>query len=324
MSLCIFAASFPQTLFLPNQYQLLYNVQEYIYTGGNYMQSKLLKLIFTFTLILTLFTPFVDQSTKAATTETAFINTTSTLNVRSGTSDKSKIIGTLNSGYSVTVYSKTKTGWSEIRYNGKKAYVSTRYLKFYKGVTVSQRTYKGMSILKYPQVSGLKSKTAENKINTVLFSHIKKSYAAYLNNKETEKDEDESTPPYEYKTTYSIKYNDGNKLSILFNDYIYFGGAHGSTPITAYNFNVSTGQLVQLSNILTTSSKYSKVQNYAYSYMKKRPNTFAVSRLSDVNIKTDAEYYFSYTGITFIFQEYSVAAYAVGHPTVSVPNSVYK
>ena len=52
--------------------------------------------------------------------------------LREKASTKAKKVGSLKKGTKVTVYSKTKSGWSEIRYNKKKAYVSTEFLKFKK------------------------------------------------------------------------------------------------------------------------------------------------------------------------------------------------
>lgn len=61
------------------------------------------------------------DSVSAATTENATVNTKgSPLTVRSGPSTSYKKVGSLEKGKAVTVYSKTKSGWSEIRYNGKK------------------------------------------------------------------------------------------------------------------------------------------------------------------------------------------------------------
>ncbi|MBS4178180.1 SH3 domain-containing protein [Lederbergia citrea] len=71
-----------------------------------------------------------SASIEAATTETAIVNVSSVLNVREKALSNSKKVGTLKKGAKVTVYSKSKSGWSEIRFKSKKAYVSTKYLKF--------------------------------------------------------------------------------------------------------------------------------------------------------------------------------------------------
>lgn len=85
-------------------------------------------MIFSLLLSVILFS---SPTTEAATTKTAFVKITSgTLNVRSKASTTAKKVGSLKKGVRVVVYAKTKSGWSEIRYKKKKAYVSTQYLKF--------------------------------------------------------------------------------------------------------------------------------------------------------------------------------------------------
>lgn len=275
---------------------------------------------------------FVNSEAKAASVQTAFVNVKTSLNVRNAPSEKATIIGSLKSGATVSVYSKTKSGWSEIRYKSKKAYVSTKYLKFFTGVTISKHQYKNTKAVSYPQVKGLKSKKAQDKINAALLSHAKESYNEYLQLLKDEKEiqgdkmckEYPFSCDYDYSSSYSVKYNDGKQLSILFQDYEYTGGAHGMSSLEGYNFTISDGKELKLNNILTSDAKYKAVQKYAYNYMKKHKDIFYVTSQSDVNIKRDAQFYFNFNGITLKFGEYSVAPYAAGTPTVDIPRSVYK
>jgi uncharacterized protein YraI len=90
--------------------------------------SKIVKALIVTVFMLSLAIPFTS-TVEAASTSSATV-TASSLNVREEASIKAKKVGSLKKGTKVTVYSKTKSGWSEIRYNKKKAYVSTKYLKF--------------------------------------------------------------------------------------------------------------------------------------------------------------------------------------------------
>ncbi|MCM3238468.1 SH3 domain-containing protein [Heyndrickxia oleronia] len=93
--------------------------------------SRLFKLIIcaalTFPMIGMLF--FIGDP-KAASLQVGLVDLESgTLNVRSGPGVQYKRIGALKNGATVTVYYQTKNGWSEIRYNKKKSYVSSQYLR---------------------------------------------------------------------------------------------------------------------------------------------------------------------------------------------------
>ena len=273
-----------------------------------------------------------SPSVSAATTQNAVVNTKETpLTVRNGPGTQYKKVGSLKKGASVTVYAKTQTGWSEIRYNSKKAYVSTRYLKF-SPAKITKQNYKNLSDITYPQISGLK-KTAQDKINKVLKAHAKKSYASYLETQQREKEAQKDVKQckefpyscqYEYTLTYQVKYNQDGKLSILVYDYTYEGGAHGLAAVTSYNFTISSGSQVKINNILTSSNKYQKVQKYAYTYMKKHPEIFYVTKQSEVPVHKNSQFYYTSDGIYLIFQSYEVGPYSSGHPTVKVPSSVYK
>lgn len=288
--------------------------------------------MFTLAIALIASVFFVNGEAKAASTDTAFVNVKTTLNVRNAPSTTAKVVGSLKSGATVTVYSKTKSGWSEIRYKKNKAYVSTKYLKFFKGVTINKHLYKNSKAVVYPQVSGLKSKPAQDKINAVLLNKAKQSYKAYQQLLKDEKDmqgdpickELPSACDYDYQADYTIRYNDGKQLSVLFQDYEYTGGAHGLANIEGHTFTISTGKEVKLSDILTTDAKYKAVQKYAYNYMQKHKDMFYVERLSDVNIKRDAEFFYNFNGITVKFGQYAVAPYAAGMPEIQIPRSVYK
>ena len=91
---------------------------------------KLFKVFIMFILVLSFFS-FNSSTTEAVSTKIAHVNISSgTLTVRSGAGMKYKKVGSLKKDVGVYVYSKTKSGWSEIRYNKKKAYVATKHLKF--------------------------------------------------------------------------------------------------------------------------------------------------------------------------------------------------
>ncbi|MGE7880228.1 SH3 domain-containing protein [Peribacillus muralis] len=84
----------------------------------------LLVLIFVFSAL-----PFNNSSAQAASNETKYVDIASgSLNVRSGPGSNYKKVGSLKNYAKVIVYSKTKNGWSEIRYNKKKAFVSSEFL----------------------------------------------------------------------------------------------------------------------------------------------------------------------------------------------------
>ncbi|WLV25189.1 DUF4163 domain-containing protein [Aciduricibacillus chroicocephali] len=279
-------------------------------------------------LALLILLPAVPIAAAEAKTESAKV-TVDILNVREKTSANSKKLGTLKKGEKVTVYAKTTSGWSEIRFKKKKAYVSTQYLDFSKpAVKVSSKKYNKLNFLKYPQIT-MKNKSVEQKINSSLLGHAKRSYGQYVEVMDQEQYDDwcmnESWCYYDYDLSYKTKYNKKKKLSVLFNDYVYMGGAHGYNSVTSYNYNLSNGKRVKLNDILNTKTKRSKVRKYVYNYTKRHPDKFFPDlKLSDIKINNSTQFYYTDGGIYLVFQIYELTAYAYGNPAIKIPSSVYK
>lgn len=90
--------------------------------------KQFVKVLIVFVIFISMYS--VTETSKAAVTEyNATVNTVS-LSVREKPSISSKKLGTFKKGTKVIVFSKTSTGWSQITYKSRKAYVSTKYLKF--------------------------------------------------------------------------------------------------------------------------------------------------------------------------------------------------
>jgi hypothetical protein len=199
------------------------------------------------------------------------------------------------------------------------------------GVKIIKRTYR--DIFDYPQVTGLISRSAQDKINETLAKHVRASYNAYLELEQMEQeDRDSGDLPeymldYEYDMSYEVKYNENNLLSILIYDHTYTGGVHGMSTVTAYNFNALTGQRLYLSDVAKSQSALNKIKKYVITDLTNRANrgeAIFKEQLSYVEINSKRPFYFSPNGIIIKFYQYEVAPYAAGMPEVKVPYSVFK
>lgn len=208
------------------------------------------------------------------------------------------------------------------------------------GVNIAERTYKGE--IKYPEVTNLVNKGAQDKINNTIKKHIEKSYAgsialkeakqaerqAYINEHghEVPKDQEYSFS-YKYTVTYDVKYNKDNLLSVLIYDYIYTGGAHGMSSVNTYNFDVLTGNQVSLNSVTKSSTARSKIKDYVKKDLQNQNAKIGMifeHQLNDISIDNNRPFYFYDNGIAVKFYEYEVAAYAAGMPESKVPYSVFR
>lgn len=198
-------------------------------------------------------------------------------------------------------------------------------------VSVESKTFKE-DFLVYPQVTNMKNPNVQEKINTVFKTHIESSYKDYLKLKdemEKFKKEDKEhckefpySCEYSYNTRYEVKYNQDDKLSILFYDATYSGGAHGLEAVASFNFDTQTGEIYTLKDIISAESKFASLTKYVKKYMKEHQDLFFDEEmLGDFAVNEQTQFYFTDSGIDLIFQLYDVAPYAAGHPTISIPSS---
>lgn len=124
---------------------------------------------------------------------------------------------------------------------------SQRFNKKYEIITVEEKlNYLDTKII-YPQ---FKNEPELNKrIENFIINNWKsfKSYSksewndiAALNNRGTSK-----LPPFEYLVTFEVSGN-RNIISILINTYIFNGGAHGNTSLTALNYDTSASKFIDI------------------------------------------------------------------------------
>ena len=115
---------------------------------------------------------------------------------------------------------------------------------------------------------------------------------------------------------YAVTYNQSGLLSVIMSDYQYSGGAHGSTVQTAFTFDLATGRLLKLGDLLDDKSNYTAVVNKA---IRAEINSrvaadilteFDFSPFKDIG--EDPEFYLSTVGIVFYFQEYAYFPYSAG------------
>ncbi|WP_400241735.1 DUF3298 and DUF4163 domain-containing protein [Niallia sp. JL1B1071] len=199
---------------------------------------------------------------------------------------------------------------------------------------VMTKQYKNIENLNYPTLISAPNNKAQNKVNNILLQHIQHSYNRYLKlMKEMEKikadpicKESPSVCKYEYITNYKVKYNSNNKLSILFNDYQFTGGAHGNTVISTYNFDLKSGNQLTLDDFLPSEREYEKVTNYALAYMKKHPEIFYSdpAEFADFKVTNETNFLLSDKGIELVFQQYEVGPYVSGNPSILIPASVFQ
>lgn len=185
------------------------------------------------------------------------------------------------------------------------------------GITITEKTLKktedGAVIdIRYPELSG--SAAGIEKINATLKQHAE----TFLSDFEKQVEEfgplDSRDMHYEADGSYMIAYNKDGLLSVVTQDYGFYGGAHGGTVQSGYNFDVKTGKEVTLAQLLKANPNHrSAIDKKIAAEFKKQG-----SLLEEDGFKTIGNapnFYVTNGGFTIFFQQYEYTPYAAGIPS---------
>ncbi|MFG6384389.1 MAG: DUF3298 and DUF4163 domain-containing protein [Lachnospiraceae bacterium] len=128
---------------------------------------------------------------------------------------------------------------------------------------------------------------------------------------------------YGYGSTYKVVYNSTEILSIVEENYEWQGTPHPNTWTSAYCFDVTTGKLLSLADILTNKTKAGKiVEQHILDKITKEPYKDYLledyeSFVSD--ILTEEVFYLNEKGLVVICNPYMVTTHAGGIIEIEVP-----
>ena len=179
----------------------------------------------------------------------------------------------------------------------------------------------------YPQLYGMANVDIQNQINTTF-----KNHAVGLLNYYNEiiswgiEAEDPMLEYYTVDSEYEIKYHQNNRLSIVSFDYEYTGGVHGLYWYTAHNFDLNTGELLQLPELFLEHTNYSMVINNEIkkqiNILKQTDDYWELEPFYSIDQNTP-NFYLTPIGIGIYFSLYEYTPYAYGIPEFIIPYSVF-
>jgi inhibitor of cysteine peptidase len=169
--------------------------------------------------------------------------------------------------------------------------------------------------LNYPQISGLADQAVQDRVNSLF---RQEAASAKQEGQENLKDYPPSLSPNKYETyfDYRIKYNRNNILSVIFLDYQYTGGAHGSTIQKAYTLDLQTGKEYAMEDLFKTGSDYAALFNGEVRQGIKDRELYELATFSAIS--ADQAFYLDNSGVSVYFQQYEYFPYAAGIQTFTL------
>lgn len=180
----------------------------------------------------------------------------------------------------------------------------------------------------YPEVN-LQDEHVKNKINNTLKQSVY-DFKNYIENSYKEAsslyaNEGSSNPiAYEGKTTFTYTLV-GNVLSVRMEYFQYTGGAHPTTYVGTYNFDLKDGKNLKLDEIFNDNGKKEYkdlIDNQIRSVISQNPEKYFADEFKGVGENT--QYYLTKDGVKIAFQLYEIAPYSSGLPEFEVPYSTIK
>ncbi len=130
--------------------------------------------------------------------------------------------------------------------------------------------------------------------------------------------------PYELDITYQTTRHSDNILTLILSVYQFTGGAHGSTLIQPYTFDLKTNKVLTLDDLFTnTTDALTLIAPIAQTTIAANVGEMNQPDMLQAGTAVDPQNYQAFAldadSITFYFQDYQVAPYAAGIQTVTIP-----
>lgn len=220
-----------------------------------------------------------------------------------------KIVGDLvkaNIDHDLMYYSK----------DGRKVWQSDDTYTLKDGIQVKSIKYRPnrATLIYYPQLSGMKSKDVQDKINSDIKGKFIESNAQ--NTKQSGKYD------ASMDETFKLSLNK-DLLTVLYSSYYYpYGAAHGMPGQIYYHIDLNAGKFYTLSDLFKKDSNYTKrlsdiVGNQIA--QKSKDNNAMIFPNSYKGIRADHNFIITKDALQLYFTPYEIAAYAAGFVKFDVP-----
>jgi hypothetical protein len=131
--------------------------------------------------------------------------------------------------------------------------------------------------------------------------------------------------PYELLRTFEVTYGQNCVLSLYLDEYLYTGGAHGTTRRTADTWDVRSDRPVPLSALFPQRADYAdRLRDAVAAEVARRGAGAAGSYFEDYETRISEyfnpeSFYLTPEALVLYYQQYELGPYATGIPTFSLP-----
>lgn len=170
--------------------------------------------------------------------------------------------------------------------------------------------------LQYPRIVGLVA-DVQGQLNSFFANRT----APVVEQAYQSEQDSQASADYHWTTevfcNYTVAYNQQNLLSLVFDDYLYTGGAHGMTHRAGYTVDIRTGTSYALKDLFIPGADYVGLIS---GEIKKQIDAQGLATLGEFSrIRDDQDYYINDGDLVVYFQQYELMPYAFGFPEFRIP-----
>lgn len=193
--------------------------------------------------------------------------------------------------------------------------------------------------IEYILLKSLSDLSVVDKINSKIQTELLRPIGSEKNNKNFEelmqnfideyknfkKEFSEAQQEWEVEREAASNFNDENILACSLSEYSYLGGAHPNSFLTLKNYNLKSGELIKLSDVLVKGYQ-NELNNIAEPIFRKEKELTAEENLTEAGFWFDEDKFsinknfsISKDGLTFYYNSYEITAYAFGPTELFIP-----
>mgnify|MGYP001408479587 FL=1 len=181
----------------------------------------------------------------------------------------------------------------------------------------------------YPQITGSKNSSVEQKVNNFLEEEFKQSIAWYeeIQSDSSNYEDMNYDMQYSFETGFQVQYNSEKFVSIVLNHYQFTGGAHGNYFALGYNIRMSDGKILTLKDIIKSDSFDILTDECEQAILEAyQASTLMEAGLFDdeIVIEDDQDFYITPTALVLQFDPYEIGPYAMGEIIAEIPFEIIK
>lgn len=170
----------------------------------------------------------------------------------------------------------------------------------------------------YPVIAGLAHEVQEP-MNAFFAERIKPAIEQGFRSDKANKAYEDFVLKTEVVLDYRVAYNQNGFLSIVLDDYIYTGGAHGITGRHGYTVDINTGKTYDLKGLFKPGTDYILLLSEEIALQIEQQNLMLLNPFE--MIREDQDFYIEGDALVVYFQQYELMAYAYGFPEFRISMS---